>query len=98
MTAGLDLRELGYELRLHRSSRENIESKGRRYLIEGRLTVRHVTAHEVRATCRGTEQTWQLGYSDGRTWLRVPSARSLCPSSRFSSSWTRPEDRRPLDH
>lgn len=77
MTAGIDLTAIGYQLRLHRATRENIESKGRRYLIEGRLTVRHVGAHQIRATCRGTETTWEVGYSGARWWCECP-ARSRC--------------------
>lgn len=34
-------------------SRENAETKGRRYVAEGRLLVQHVDERSIRAACRG---------------------------------------------
>jgi len=35
-------------------SRENVEQKGRRYLVEGRLRIRLATPRRIEATCRGS--------------------------------------------
>jgi hypothetical protein len=43
MSAGIEPPSIGYELRLARTGREYVETKGRRYLIEGRLTVLHTS-------------------------------------------------------
>lgn len=77
MTAGVKLHDIGYELRLARIGRENVDTKGRRYLLEGRLTIHRVDEHGIRAICRGTETTWELGYSSGRWWCECP-ARGRC--------------------
>jgi uncharacterized Zn finger protein len=47
--------------------RESVETKGRRYLLEGRLTVIAVDESIVRATCRGAGALYQLGF-DGEAW------------------------------
>jgi uncharacterized Zn finger protein len=45
--------------------RENAETKGRRYLTEGRLTVEWVDGAEIRASCLGAGQVYRLGYVPG---------------------------------
>lgn len=57
--------------------RENPQSKGRRYLLEGRLEVTHVDVDRIRATCRGQDDTHRLGYGEGHWWCSCP-ARGLC--------------------
>ncbi len=57
--------------------RESVEQKGRRYLAEARLVVRHVAGSTVRATCRGTGATHELGFAHDR-WHCSCSARSRC--------------------
>lgn len=64
-------------------ARESVAEKGRRYLIEGRLTVTRVTGaqrrdrHLIEATCRGTGELYRLGW-DGREWYCECPARRLC--------------------
>lgn len=50
--------------------REGVEAKGRRYLAEGRLTVRRVdeTGGVVEADCRGAGAVYALGH-DERGWF-----------------------------
>lgn len=57
--------------------RESVDSKGRRYLGEGRLTVQHVDAALVRATCRGGGAIYVLGWSGEGWWCGCP-ARGRC--------------------
>jgi hypothetical protein len=45
--------------------REGAETKGRRYLTEGRLLVEAVTAHRIDATCRGNGEVYAVGYQRG---------------------------------
>lgn len=45
--------------------RENAQTKGRRYLVEGRLVVSHVTGGEIRARCRGNGAVYELGLDRG---------------------------------
>ena len=53
--------------------REDAETKGRRYLTEGRLVVELVVAGEVRARCRGGGAVYRLGFVDGRWWCECPA-------------------------
>jgi hypothetical protein len=57
--------------------RENIEQKGRRYLIEGRLRVLVVRPGLVVATARGTERTHRIRY-EYDAWSCSCEARSRC--------------------
>jgi len=57
--------------------RENAETRGKRYLVEGRLTVREVSSTRILATCRGTGSTWSLGFMNG-VWFCECPARSRC--------------------
>ncbi len=70
------LEEAGLELRLGFVGRENAATKARRYLLEARLTVELVDGEEIRATCRGSDSTYQLGYMPGRAWWCDCLARS----------------------
>ena len=58
-------------------SRENVQTQGRRYLVEGRLRVTLVHAGRVQATCRGQGDLYQLMYAGGGWWCSCP-ALSLC--------------------
>jgi hypothetical protein len=49
------------------SGRENAETKGRRYLVEGRLLVEHVDSNGIVATCRGNWAKYRLGHN-GTAW------------------------------
>jgi uncharacterized Zn finger protein len=54
--------------------RESSEAKGRRYLSEGRLTVRLISNGRILATCRGGEgNDYILGYDSGRWHCNCPA-------------------------
>ncbi len=57
--------------------RENAETKGRRYLVEGRLVVEHVGGQTIRAHCRGGGTVYMLGADGGDWWCECP-ALGLC--------------------
>lgn len=58
--------------------RENVDTKGRRYLTEGRLRVMSVVGHTIEATCLGDgAELYVLGYRAGRWWCNC-SARTRC--------------------
>jgi hypothetical protein len=59
------------------TTRENVQAKGRRYLLEGRLLVRYVDASGIKAFCRGSATVYQLGFEDGR-WRCSCPARGRC--------------------
>jgi uncharacterized Zn finger protein len=46
-------------------TRENAETKARRYLTEGRITVIRVAGDEVRAVARGDGQLYRCGHVAG---------------------------------
>jgi hypothetical protein len=54
--------------------RKNAETKGRRYVAEGRLLVERVDEHGIRASCRGGGGVSALGH-DGVAWF------CSCPGS-----------------
>jgi uncharacterized Zn finger protein len=56
--------------------RELIDDKARRYLVEGRLRVTHVTNNRVSATCRG-RASYALGRTNDHWWCECP-ARVRC--------------------
>lgn len=58
-------------------SRENAQSKGRRYLGEGRLIVTVANEHAVSALCRGGGALYQLGFACGG-WSCSCPAKTLC--------------------
>lgn len=58
--------------------RENAQSKGRRYLTDGRLMIRLVDAREIRAHCRGQGELYNLGHEPGRGWYCSCPARGRC--------------------
>lgn len=58
-------------------TRESAETKGRRYLIEGRLVVELVDAQQIAATCRGTGAVYQCGYARG-SWFCTCPVRGRC--------------------
>jgi hypothetical protein len=53
--------------------RENFEAKGRRYLGEARLTIKHVSAAGIRATCRGSGAVYELGCENERWFCSCPA-------------------------
>jgi uncharacterized Zn finger protein len=77
MSTGIDPLAIGLELRLGRVSRENVETKGRRYLVEGRLRIRRVEPSCIVASCRGTEETHRVAFEHGE-WFCTCPARGRC--------------------
>ena len=58
-------------------SRESIDVKARRYLVEGRLSIEHADAETVRALARGSDAVYLVGCGDG-LWACSCSARGRC--------------------
>lgn len=77
-STGLDPREVGIELRIGRVGRENVPTKARRLLVEGRLQIRLYSPGEIRAICRGTEEVHRLGFERGSWWCSCPARGPLC--------------------
>jgi uncharacterized Zn finger protein len=58
--------------------RENAATKGRRYVTEGRLTVRAISPGTTEATCRGDSGVvYTLGFDARRDYCDCP-ARGRC--------------------
>ena len=58
--------------------RESVETKGRRYLVEGRLLVELVDGRRIVASCRGGRR-YSLGYDPTRNeWRCTCPARGRC--------------------
>lgn len=53
--------------------RENADSKGRRYVAEGRLVIERIDRTTIAASCRGSGEIYQLGYRPGEWWCACPS-------------------------
>jgi uncharacterized Zn finger protein len=54
--------------------RENAATKGRRYLVEGRLTVQAIAPASVAATCRGDSGTvYRLGFDGDNAYCSCPA-------------------------
>jgi len=60
------------------ASRESVEAKGRRYVVEGRLIVELVDASRVRATCRGAGSVCEVGWTEDSGWWCSCPARGRC--------------------
>jgi len=57
-----------------RERRQNHQDKGRRYASEGRLLVELVNPEQIKATCRGDGQLYQLGWDRrGGWWCSCPA-------------------------
>jgi uncharacterized Zn finger protein len=59
-------------------TRENVETKGRRYVSEGRLTVTTVNPDQVAATVRGGGATYRCGHNRGIGWWCTCPAKTRC--------------------
>jgi uncharacterized Zn finger protein len=57
---------------------ENADAKGRRYLAEGRVTLRHVGVDGVGAIVRGDGAWHRAGYADGRWYCTCPALSANC--------------------
>jgi hypothetical protein len=78
VTTGVDLESIGYELRLGRVARENVDTKARRYLLEGRLQVRYWGPEGVRAFVRGQGELYRVTYTAGGSWHCTCAAKARC--------------------
>jgi hypothetical protein len=59
-------------------SRENVDAKARRYLIEGRVTVTCVQGDDIEARSHGAGEVHQCGHSPAKGWFCGCSARATC--------------------
>ena len=59
-------------------TRESVPVKARRYLAEGRLTVRRVAGPHIDALCRGDGTVHRLGHTPARGWHCTCPARTRC--------------------
>jgi hypothetical protein len=59
-------------------TRETAETRGRRYLVEARLTITRLEGDDVRATCRGSGEVHDLGHDLARGWWCSCPARTTC--------------------
>jgi uncharacterized Zn finger protein len=78
VSAGVDLESIGYELRLGRVARENVDTKARRYLLEGRLQVRYCGPEGVRAFVRGQGELYHVTFTPGSSWHCSCAAKGRC--------------------
>lgn len=53
--------------------RESVDAKGRRYLVEGRLTVTQLDALSIEAECRGGGAVYELGHNGEAWWCSCPA-------------------------
>ncbi len=58
--------------------REDAQSKGRRYVLEGRVQVYRVDDRVVRATVRGQGEVYRCGFDPGDGWWCACPARTRC--------------------
>lgn len=58
-------------------TRENVDTKARRYLAEGRLTVMQLDALSIEAVCRGGGALYELGHTSGSGWFCSCPARGV---------------------
>lgn len=77
-TRGIDPLAIGVDVRLARVGRENVETKGRRYLIEGRLRIVSLGPGRIQAFCTGTEETHRLGWEPSYGWGCSCAAKGRC--------------------
>jgi hypothetical protein len=54
-------------------SRESVEAKSRRYLLEGRLNILLVRQDRIYAECRGDGAVWHPVYTRGRWGCDCPA-------------------------
>lgn len=53
--------------------KETLAEKARRYLTEGRLTIEFVDGERILASCRGTDDVYEVGYRPGGWYCTCPS-------------------------
>jgi uncharacterized Zn finger protein len=54
-------------------ARESVAEKGRRYLVEGRLTISQLDALSIEASCRGGGALYELGHNGAAWWCSCPA-------------------------
>ena len=62
--------------------RENAQTKGKRYVAEGRLLVDHVANGEIRARYKGDGAVYRLGVPQRQVVVRLSRAQPLQPFTR----------------
>lgn len=78
MTAGLAPAEIGTEIRIGRSGKENAATKSRRLLIESRVLIRRVDDRGVLAAVRGDSGAIRTVVYEGGHWSCDCEARGRC--------------------
>lgn len=66
-------------------ARETKTTKAERYLLEGRVILRHVTAHLVAASVRGDGARYSTGWRDGRWSCTCPHTASSTDCSHITA-------------
>lgn len=72
--AGIKPAAIGSAVRLHTASRENVQTKARRLLVEGRVMLRYVGPNGVQAFVRGSATLHRVNYRRDAGWS------CTCPS------------------
>ena len=75
---GIDPASVGTAVLLGLVGRENASTKARRYLIEGRIVVRAVSPHSIRASARGQGAIYDLRWDRDIGWSCDCAARGRC--------------------
>jgi hypothetical protein len=58
--------------------RENVQRKGRRYTLAGRLTILSVDRDTITGECNGSGVVHSVGHKPGLGWFCSCPARSTC--------------------
>jgi uncharacterized Zn finger protein len=77
MVSGISPTDVGLEVRLGLSGRENARTKAARYLLEGRCILRYVDDERVVARVRG-RTVYDVEFAPGRGWSCSCAARGRC--------------------
>jgi uncharacterized Zn finger protein len=66
------------DLLIRVGNREGAQQKGRRYLVEGRVTVRYAGPAGIRAFVKGQGEVYSVTFEHGRGWSCSCPARTRC--------------------
>ena len=58
--------------------RENASAKARRYLVQGRVVLDHVSKGSVRGHIRGDGHIWKAVYDEGAWFCNCPARSDQC--------------------
>lgn len=78
-TAGVNPAEIGLEIRIGSTGRENAATKARRLLVEGRVLVRYAGPEGIRAFVRGDSGCLRrVSYENARWFCDCPARGDRC--------------------